>query len=540
MLRPTPIFPAVRSVCMQDQTLLLGTQGAQVFEVFLSKIPRPTPGGDRKMQDAKEDDRGDYNVPADILQLYRKAPSDRNRRGSSAKTAAAEALTGLSPLPCSLHVEGHCTGEVWGLAVHPREAKFATCGDDSTVRIWNLASNQPRREARVRLLGYKLRAVDFSPNGKHLACAATTGHVFILLSSEVGRGDRDDAGILQQLSNRPDENIRRALQWVQDVRYSFDGRLLAVGSHDNNIYLWRCTRDAMPASDADVDALAPEAAPPREYEYLCVLRGHSSYITHMDFGLNLDTRRGQSLEADGMLKEAILEAGETFFDGRVRKADGSTRAATFRRRFVEDREVLLQSNCGAYELLFWRCTPNAKFKEGRRGPRDGTRETRPSSVRDALWVSWTCSLGWPVQGIWPPCADGTDVNAVCRNHLYKKIPAVATADDFGKVKLFNYPCPHAGASDKTYRGHSSHVTNVRFSANDEYLLTTGGQDGCVFVWHTDCLEEARELDAAYATGTDEAVTLDLPATDGEDTDEESRLQVEEMSFQAERSGGDGT
>lgn len=40
-------------------------------------------------------------------------------------------------------------------------------------------------------------------------------------------------------------------------------------------------------------------------------------------------------------------------------------------------------------------------------------------------------------GIWPDGADGTDINAVCRSHDGSLL---ASADDFGKVHLFSYPC----------------------------------------------------------------------------------------------------
>lgn len=50
-------------------------------------------------------------------------------------------------------------------------------------------------------------------------------------------------------------------------------------------------------------------------------------------------------------------------------------------------------------------------------------------------------------GIWSEGADGTDINAVARSHDGKLL---ASADDFGKVHLFSYPCcqprvsPHPG------------------------------------------------------------------------------------------------
>lgn len=55
------------------------------------------------------------------------------------------------------------------------------------------------------------------------------------------------------------------------------------------------------------------------------------------------------------------------------------------------------------------------------------------SHRDQSWSSWTGVLGFPVMGIWPSCADGTDINAVHRspNGQY-----VLTADDSGFVSSY--------------------------------------------------------------------------------------------------------
>lgn len=38
---------------------------------------------------------------------------------------------------------------------------------------------------------------------------------------------------------------------------------------------------------------------------------------------------------------------------------------------------------------------------------------------------------------------------------------------------------------KEYKGHSSHVTKVRFTKGDNYLVSTGGADKTVIVWKTD-------------------------------------------------------
>jgi len=34
-------------------------------------------------------------------------------------------------------------------------------------------------------------------------------------------------------------------------------------------------------------------------------------------------------------------------------------------------------------------------------------------------------------------------------------------------------------------GHSSHVTKVKFTASDSYVVSTGGNDKTVIVWETD-------------------------------------------------------
>jgi microtubule-associated protein-like 6 len=132
----------------------------------------------------------------------------------------------------------------------------------------------------------------------------------------------------------------------------------------------------------------------------------------------------------------------------------------------------LHSNCGAYEILFWEA--NGKQVTG-----------GATLLKDEEWNTWTCVIGWPVQGVYPPYADGTDINAVDRskktfgNNEYQLI---AASDDFGTVRLLRYPCLDKKSEGVTGKGHCSHVTNVRFSKDDSRLITVGGDDQCVFQW----------------------------------------------------------
>ncbi|XP_064621338.1 echinoderm microtubule-associated protein-like 6 [Lineus longissimus] len=109
----------------------------------------------------------------------------------------------------------------------------------------------------------------------------------------------------------------------------------------------------------------------------------------------------------------------------------------------------------------------------------GNPVTDAAKIKKITWESWTSVLGSEVVGIWPRGAGQADVN--CAN-LAHSCNAFVTGDDSGLVKLFQFPCPDKYAKHKTFVGHAAHVTNARFTFNDRYLITTGGDDCCVFVW----------------------------------------------------------
>ena len=116
-----------------------------------------------------------------------------------------------------------------------------------------------------------------------------------------------------------------------------------------------------------------------------------------------------------------------------------------------------------------------------------------------------------MQGIWPGL-DYTDVNAVDRS---RNGNLLVTGDDFGQVKLFKYPCVKEKADFNNYYGHSSHVTKVKFSANDALVFSTGGNDKTCLVWATD-IGDSSNLFGGEAEEDEES--------DGVDVEEENRLE----------------
>jgi microtubule-associated protein-like 6 len=159
---------------------------------------------------------------------------------------------------------------------------------------------------------------------------------------------------------------------------------------------------------------------------------------------------------------------------------------------------LLALNSQAYELLFLDVAAE--------------RAETASAVKDVAWNTWTCKFGFPVQGIWPG-VDYTDVNAVARSHSAR---VLATAEDSGLVKLFQYPCTQPKAAWKENRGHSSHVTRVVFSAQDRYLVSVGGNDKTVLIWETD-----------FGTENAKAVHHEEEPVDEAEDDDEDELAHEE-------------
>ena len=84
-----------------------------------------------------------------------------------------------------------------------------------------------------------------------------------------------------------------------------------------------------------------------------------------------------------------------------------------------------------------------------------------------------------MQGIWSDMNDGVRYNAVDRSN---KVDMLATADNFGNIKLYRYPCLTKDGPHVTGRGHSANVQNVKFNKTDEYLISVGGKDRAVFQW----------------------------------------------------------
>uniref|UniRef100_A0A8C1UG41 Echinoderm microtubule-associated protein-like 4 n=1 Tax=Cyprinus carpio TaxID=7962 RepID=A0A8C1UG41_CYPCA len=144
-----------------------------------------------------------------------------------------------------VEVQGH-TDELWGLAAHPFKDLFLTCAQDRQVCLWNSVDHTLEW---TRLLDEHGHCADFHPSGLVVAIGTHSGKWYAL-----------DAETRDLVAIHTDGNEQLSL-----MRYSVDGTLLAVGSHDNFIYLYT-------VSDKG-----------RKYSRYGKCTGHSSYITHLDW-----------------------------------------------------------------------------------------------------------------------------------------------------------------------------------------------------------------------------------------------------------------
>lgn len=81
----------------------------------------------------------------------------------------------------------------------------------------------------------------------------------------------------------------------------------------------------------------------------------------------------------------------------------------------------------------------------------GKEVTNKEELKGVQWASWTCVSGVEVNGIWPKYSDINDINSVDANFIGQ---VMVTADDYGIVKLFRYPCLRKGSTFELISAYS--------------------------------------------------------------------------------------
>ncbi|XP_006786270.1 echinoderm microtubule-associated protein-like 1 isoform X4 [Neolamprologus brichardi] len=144
--------------------------------------------------------------------------------------------------------QGH-TDELWGLAIHPWRPQFLTCGYDRQVCLWDSSSHQL---IWSKSLEDAAQSAGFHPSGAVVAVGTQTGRWLVL--------DTDSKDLV---TVHTDGNEQLSV-----MRYGPDGNFLAIGSHDNYIYIYAVAENG------------------RKYSRVGKCSGHSSFITHLDWSVD--------------------------------------------------------------------------------------------------------------------------------------------------------------------------------------------------------------------------------------------------------------
>ncbi|NXM76354.1 EMAL1 protein, partial [Serilophus lunatus] len=144
--------------------------------------------------------------------------------------------------------QGH-TDELWGLAVHSSKPQFFTCGHDKHITLWDATTHHPIWN---KIIEDPAQSSGFHPSASVVAVGTLTGRWFVF-----------DTETKDLVTVHTDGNEQLSV-----MRYSPDGNYLAIGSHDNCIYIYGVNENG------------------RKYTRIGKCSGHSSFITHLDWSVN--------------------------------------------------------------------------------------------------------------------------------------------------------------------------------------------------------------------------------------------------------------
>lgn len=135
----------------------------------------------------------------------------------------------------------HSDGEAWGLDVD-KSGLLVSCGDDNKIVAWDPNTRKPafygivnqQAGQKAKILGASTLSV-FPPNqcARAVGINAKNGHIAIGVNNgevHIRAGVKDLDKVVAKLTD--------SQEWVEVCVYSPDGSKLAVGSHDNAVYIY--------------------------------------------------------------------------------------------------------------------------------------------------------------------------------------------------------------------------------------------------------------------------------------------------------------
>eukprot|EP00058_Branchiostoma_floridae_P022229 XP_002607719.1 hypothetical protein BRAFLDRAFT_82834 [Branchiostoma floridae] len=188
--------------------------------------------------------------------------------------------------------KGHAD-ELWGLAAHPRKPQFVTCDYSGLVVLWESKTHRPVWRTQIK---FAAQSAQFHPTEEILLIGTTAGRWYCI--------DASSAAIIEE--NQAGEDKKQ----LDCLRFSPDGAILAIGSHDNHIYMYNVENHG------------------KSYKKTTRLSGHSSFVTHLDF--STDGRYMQSTSGDyELLYWDVAARSQLQFKSAMRDVTWNTQTCVF-------------------------------------------------------------------------------------------------------------------------------------------------------------------------------------------------------------------
>ena len=401
-----------------------------------------------------------WNIDAGADTILTKAPTQMGALKEEDGDAPALLAVDADPNDDSTFIAGSAANDIWevdsdpkvlvegqsalvfGIAANPDPAHsecYASGCADGSVSIWNANTRQCLKSFKIKR-GYDQKPAGCD-EGDHLQVKAVQfsrkGDLFALSTSGVVPPAQDAGDEEAEEWSHPDKGgVIQVFETSEEMFLDDDD---AEGGYDEVKFVKKYRRWEMKDTNEEVDDL--KFSPSGRY---LAVASHDNHIYLYDVRLSFEVRRGGAMVKTGKC------VGHSSFVQHVDWSIGGD---------------MLMSNSGDYEQLYWDLSGNQFMGD----------------VRDKNWDTWTCVLGFEVMGIWQDGMDGTDINALHRSHNGNF--SVMSGDD-GLVYLFNHPVVINEAPHRAFRGHSSHVENVRFLADDKRVVSAGGADRSMMQWKT--------------------------------------------------------
>ncbi|KAH0405333.1 hypothetical protein KCU89_g213, partial [Aureobasidium melanogenum] len=368
-------------------------------------------------------------------------------------------------------LEGH-TGPVTAVAFSPNGKLLASVSWDNTIRLWDVPTGSPQRTLEDHT--NTVTAVAFSPDGKLIASAS----------------DDSTVKIWDAATGAVRSTLKGHLGPVTAVTFSPEGRLVASGSNDSTVRLWDAAaslaRGTLEGHLGPVTAVAfsPDGrliasgsndSTVRLWHVVsgvvsCVLEGHSGRLTAVAFSpdskMIASASRGRKVRSWNTVTGAarnILEGHTRRVTGVAFSMDGKLVASASWDKTIRLWDVRVETGCNTLKDSRRRVTAVAFSPDGKLVA--SASETKTVE----LWDAVNRAVRNTLEG------HSDFVTAVAFSPDGKLI---ASASDDSTVRVWDVT---TGAARSTLEGHLGPLTAVTFSP-DGKLITSASDDSTVKIW----------------------------------------------------------